>query len=441
MRKTLIIIPLIAILLVFIPQILSSPFGKPIFERALGKKYQAKVTIGSVHLSWLGPQIFNRIELSRPDTMGSIESIESAVPLWSISAFGNAFTLKNGVFSFPKYGNLSINQVDAKIKSHDIQAHGIASQGGHFDIKGKFYSKTDFDIVAQFNGMPSAPFDQLLKMKGLLSGSLGPSFDLAATAVYNLGKGHIDADLSSPNAKASLHGQIAQDILLLKQPFTATLNFSPELSKATGGKILEAKNPIALRIETGGTSIPLKPFALEGMEIGQATLNLGQLVCTELHPLISLFAMLNRAPIASSTAVVWFAPIEISADKGNFQVSRVDALIGGSVHLCAWGKVQMPEGKLKMKLGIPADTLEQTLGIKSLSRNYVLQIPIKGTIQDPQFETGPAAAKITALVAGKQISNQLSKKNGILGGIFNQIAPQIGDEENAPPPKRPFPWE
>ena len=442
MRKTLIVILIaLAILAFFIPQLLSTSYGKPFFEQALGKKFDAKVTIGTVQLSWLGPQSFKKVVFSNPNATGSIESIESQVSLWSISEFGNAFQLKNGVFSFPQYDNISILQVEAQIAGHDINASGKASQGGLFTITGKIYSKTDFDIVSQFNKMPSIPFDQILKANGLLSASLGPFFDLSTTTVYNQGEGHLDAELSSSNLKATLHGQIAQDTLLLKEPFMATLKFTPELSRAMGGLVIDAKNPINLRIETSGTSVPINPFSFEKLEIKLATLDLGQLVCTGLHPLISLFALLNRAPIASSTAVIWFTPIEFAADNGVCHMGRVDALIGNAVHLCAWGNVQLPKGNLNMKLGVPADTLDQTLGIQSLSRNYVLQIPVRGTIDNPQVETGPATAKIAALVAGKQLTNQLSKKVGPLGGLFNKITPQMGDDESSPPPKRPFPWE
>jgi hypothetical protein len=436
MQKILIaILVAIAIVVVFLPQILSSSFGKPFFERALGKKFNVKATIQSVHLSWFGPQALDGIEFSNPEMSGSIESLQANVPLWRLSEFGNAFELKGGSASFSRYGNLSIGPVNAMVKGQDVEATGKASQGGTFSINGKIYSKTDFDIAANFSGMPSAPFDQLLKANGILSGSLGPSFDLTSSALYNQGAGHLEADLTSPNAKASLKGQIAEDSLLLKEPFTATLNFSPSLSQAIGGRVLEAKNPITLRIETTGTSIPLKPFNLQQVEIGQATLNLGQLVCTGLHPLISLFALLNQTPIASSTAVVWFTPVEFSCSKGILHMGRIDALIANSVHLAAWGDVQLATGRLDMTLGLPADTLEQTLGIKNLARNSVLQIPVSGTVQDPKFESGSAAAKIAAMVAGQQIS----KKAGVFG-LFNQI-PLSKEEKKAPPANRPFPWE
>lgn len=455
MRKTLIGLLIALALLAFLPQFFSSSFGKPFFERALDKKFNAKVAIGSLHLSWFGPQAFEKTEFSSLDLNGSIERASSNVPLWHLSEFGNGFTLKSGFFSFPRYGTLSIGPVNAQVAGHDVQVEGKASQGGSFNINGKIYSKTDFDIAAKFHAMPSSPLDQLLKAKGILSASLGPTFDLSMTALYNQGEGHLDADLSAPHLKAALRGQIAEDALLLKEPFTASLNFTKDLSQAIERRVLEAKNPIALRIETTGASIPLfpkddassgaplgallNPFFPERLEIGQATLDLGQLVCTGLHPLISLFALLNKAPIASSTDLVWFTPVEFAVNKGTLALGRIDVLIANSIHLCGWGDVQLSGGTLDMRLGIPADTLEQSLRIRSLSRNYVLQIPVHGTVQDPKLDTGSAAAKIGAFVAGKQIS-KLSKKTGVLGGLFNQ-APLSQEDTEVPPAKRPFPWE
>ena len=34
------------------------------------------------------------------------------------------------------------------------------------------------------------------------------------------------------------------------------------------------------------------------------------------------------------------------------------------------------------------------IGVRNLSYNYVLKIQLQGSIQNPKFDTGPAAAKI-----------------------------------------------
>jgi hypothetical protein len=444
MKKIFILLAFIlATLTFFLPQMLSMSWAKLQFEARVGKKIGAEVSIGTLELTWFGPQKFKKVELKNSEMTGSIESIESHVPLWSLSQFGDAFSLQNGRLNFTRYNNLSIEEIEATIQGQDISAEGIASQGGSFSVHGKIYSKTDFDLVANFQAIPSPPLDFILKTKGFFSAAVGSTFDLSSTFVYNRGEGKLRADFSSPNAKALLDGQISQDALTLNQPLLLTLLFSPELSRALGGRILEAKNPITLQIETAGASIPLAPFALDRLEIGKATLTLGQLIFTELHPLISLFALLNSAPLTSSTGIIWFTPVAFSIAKGLLHMGRVDALIANAVHLCGWGNADLSNDELDMKLGIPADTLETSLGIKGLSRKYVLQIPVRGHLEDPKFETSGAAATIAALVAGKQLSNTLSKKTGVFGGLLNQIGKvgQVSDDPNVPPPNRPFPWE
>jgi len=440
MRKLLILLIIaIAAVLFFLPQILSSPYGKPLFERALGKKFHCTVRIDSLSLSWMGPQVFEQIEFSRPDTNGTIASLESDVPLWSLSEFGGRFLLKGGLFRFSQYNNISIGPVNAQVAGHEINVSGNASQGGEFTLKGKFYSKTDFDLAANLTQMPSAPIDQQLGMNGIFAAAVGPSINLAATAIYNQGEGYLDAKLDSAQVETSLKGQIAHDTLLLKAPLPASLLFSPPLGEALGGRIAGAKHPILLQIEAEGTSIPLRPFAIERTEIGKASLDLGQLVLKDIHPLISFLTLLKRASTASSQTVVWFTPFAMALSRGTLHVGRVDALLDSGVHLCGWGTIDFPGSRLNMRLGIPADTLQDALGIEGLPRNFVLQVPVGGTLQDPEFDTGPAAAKIALLTAGQRLP-KISKKTGIFGGLIKQFT-QIHEEEDAPPPNRPFPWE
>ncbi len=252
----------------------------------------------------------------------------------------------------------------------------------------------------------------------------------------------MQAYFSSLNANLSLQGTFAQDALLLKEPLTASLNFSPELAEALDRRIVGAKNPITLQIETAGASIPLRPFALERLEIGRATLDLGNLTSTQIPPLVALLALLKRGSMASSTGSIWFTPVVFSIDKGLVNIGRIDALVAGAVHLCAWGQIEIPSGSLNMRVGIPADTLQETLGINNLPRNYVLQIPVRGTIEKPEYDTTSATAKIAAMVAGQQIQTQASKKaGGLLKGLFNQFSVPAKEDENTPPPNRPFPWE
>ncbi len=134
---------------------------------------------------------------------------------------------------------------------------------------------------------------------------------------------------------------------------------------------------------------------------------------------------------------IWFTSVAFQIQNGVINLGRVDALLSNSIHVCAWGSVDVKNDQLHMFLGLPADTLEQSFGIQALSRNYVLKIPVYGSISSPEFDTGSAIAKITTMAVSKQIPTKGGK---ILGGIVNAIT-QAQDDGDAPPPNRPFPWE
>jgi hypothetical protein len=133
---------------------------------------------------------------------------------------------------------------------------------------------------------------------------------------------------------------------------------------------------------------------------------------------------------------VWFTPLSFSIENGVLHSGRMDALIANSVHLCTWGSIDLQTQKLHMYLGIPADTLKSAFGLKNLSANYVLKIPIRGSVKDPDLKTNSATAKIAAMVAAQQIP----KKGAVLGGLVNAFA-QSKEEKDIPPAKHPFPWE
>jgi hypothetical protein len=63
---------------------------------------------------------------------------------------------------------------------------------------------------------------------------------------------------------------------------------------------------------------------------------------------------------------------------------------------------------------------------------------MKGSTKDPEFVTGPATAKIAAMLGTQQIAN--TKKGRVFGSVLNTFS-KISNDSDVPPPKRPFPWE
>ncbi|HSX37298.1 MAG TPA: hypothetical protein VLE95_00530 [Chlamydiales bacterium] len=434
------VIFMLLIAFIFLPRLLSTSIGKQWIAKAIEKKIHTRVSIQSVNFTWFGPQSIQNVSFSNPEISGMLEQARVDAPFWSMQKIGHAISIQNTNLRFLKYQNIEVGPFNMNIENHQIMASGLASQGGRFNLHGIVNSQTDFDLIFNCSEMPSGTIDALFGFNGYFASAAGSAFDLFSTVQYNQGQGNVFADFSSPHSSAVLKGAVAQDVLFLKEPFQMNLQFSPELARALKGAVLNATSPITLQIEKTGTSIPIKNFAISRMELGNSTLDLGKLIFAELHPLISLFALLKAAPIASSNATVWFTPAHFSIQKGIFHLGRVDVLIENAVHLCGWGDAELVNGKLNGKLGIPADTLNSSLGIQNLPRNFVLLIPVKGSIAQPQYETGAAATTIAAWIAGGQLPNIFSKKTGLFKGMLNQIN-SLQQEGDVPPPMRPFPWE
>ncbi len=424
MKKTIIgIIVLILFIIMFIPQILSFTFGTDIVATVLQKKFNAKTTVGAVHFSWPGPQIIEQVAISNDQMSGTIGTIQIDATLWDLKE-STAYQMKNCNLTF---GTVTVGPFDANIKNSQIDAEGNSSQGGHFSVKGKYVSENDFDIAVNCSKMPSGIVDTLMNSNGYFAAAIGATFDL----VSKITSKEFQADLTSPNAKASVKSEINQNVLNLTSPANATLQFSSSLSEKINGVIVEAKNPITLQVDAATTD--LKSFALES---ANGVLDLGQLVFADIHPLLSLLTLLHRGEIVSKNAPIWFTKANLTVDHDILSIGRVDALIANAVHLSGWGDINLKTNKLNMVFGIPADTLTSSLGIQNLPKDFVLQVPVTGTIDNPKFDTRSAAAKIAILIG----SQQVTKKAGPLQGLIQKTATPV-KEKTAPPPNKPFPWE
>ncbi|HSX26675.1 MAG TPA: hypothetical protein VLE89_06685 [Chlamydiales bacterium] len=433
---------LLLLILLLIPFIASSPVGKPFFIKAFEERISGKVEIGSLHLSWFGPQVFKKVHFTNSDIEGHLEELHSNVPLWSLSRLDGAFTLKNGSFSFPSYDAGTLEEVNGHIQGNDFDLEGKANTSGQFSLTGKVYSKDHFEIAANLTNFPTAALDQLLKGHRLVFLALGPTIDLSGTAALHQNQGSVDATLTSSNIQTTLRANLTEHALTLREPLTATLSLTPEFSQALLSDInplfltgIRAKNPILLHLAQ--CSFPLRPFSLEKLHAA-GTLDMGQVLCRNGKSLASLIRFLKAKRLSDAKEMnAWFTPLSVHFENGTLHTGRMDALLADSIHICTWGNIDLIHDRLNIILGLPADTLSQSFGIQNLSENYVLKVPIHGSTQEPELDKGPAAAKIAALLAAQQIPG---KKGGLLGGLV-KVFTHANDEKDIPPANRPFPWE
>lgn len=423
------LIAFVLAIVAFLPKIASTPLGKPFFVKALEVKSQSKVEIGSLNLSWFGPQKFRQLKWSHDSITGTLEELEIATPFWS---FSGPFHLKNGSI---RYQGGQVEQIEGQLQGNAFELKGITLQG-HIALKGRIDSKLHFHIAIDVKNFPSIIIDQRLEP------ILGPTLDLDGLVSMDQGKGTVHLDVSAANLKTSLRGFFTEQAITLRDPLMATFRLTPELSALllkdanplflTG---LEAQNPITLRIEPKDFSFPM-PFALDKLNVGQATLNLGQVKCQNGKSLAAIISLLKATRLSEAKQMnSWFTPVQFRISKGILEAGRMDALLADSIHVCTWGKINLLNDRIDMILGLPADTLEHFFGIANLPPHYVLKVQVRGSTQDPDIVKGPAVAKIAALIAAGQIP-----KKGFLGGVA-ELFSSPKEDKDVPPAKHPFPWE
>lgn len=447
MRKVLWILLPILLLLIFLPEILSSSIGKPFFNRAFSKQFNATTSIEKIQLSWLGPQHFDHISLSSPKMVGQIGHLQSSAPLWQLKRIGNDFSLSDAHFTFPSEGNASIQNIAAELHDSHLFAKGNVTPTGQFTIMGKIFTPNDFDISYELEQIPTAALDQLLAEQSWISPLLGKSVDAKGSLVLHHDQGSFTIDLQSPHLTTSLRASLDSNWMFLTEPFLGSLELTSSLASTWLTNVnplfltgMQSKTPLTLRIDPEGFRFPWRNFDLKDLQINYAILDMGQIQCEVGRTLSSLIALFKNFR-KSDRAEVWFSPLEFSVHEGIVKTKRMDALIANAIHICNWGTIDFIDQKLNMILGICADTLDHSFGIKGLPVNYVLKMGLEGTPKKPQLDSATAAAKITALIAAGQLPKIGGKGGKIIGGAINLMTQSQENQDDVPPPKRPFPWE
>jgi hypothetical protein len=419
-----------------------------------GAKYGVAVTAKEARFSWLGPQRFQAIQVSSPEIKGSIERLSSSVPFWSLSKMGRSLEVVGGSFQITtEKGQLaSVEQIEATVRGPAISAHGITSEGGQtgeFSIQGQAVrpslEKPDFDITATATRMPTLFVDRLLHAQGLLASAIGPTFDASAHITVKNEEGTVRLQLESPASQIQFDGNFNSDSFSLNQPLLVFFRLTTELSEVLLKNVnplfltgIQSKDPVSLRVSNRNFSCP-RPISLQRLKIEEGILDMGQVRIQNGPTLASLVNLLKNDVLANLKVMnAWFTPLRFSIHEGKVATGRMDVLIADSVHICTWGDIDLRHNLLSMNLGLPAATLANAFGLRNLPTSYVLKIPIRGTTDHPELVTGPAAAKIAAMLATQSIPN----KAGPVGGLIQLLAPAaLDDSSDVPPAQRPFPWE
>ncbi len=349
----------------------------------------------------------------------------------------------------------------------DTSAEGSEKGSLHIDAvckqllnpQGQFHlSHMECDIHASLETFPSSVLDIAFplthKQKDPFFHLLGPSFNLLVTGSLKDTNGQVVLQMKSPNVQISLDGAIKKGTLLLNKNMWAQCAITPETSKVLLQEVnplsissVSSSTPLTLEIASQGFAFPLSPFALQSVQIPQGRITLGKLFCHNEGNLHLALGLLKSQQIRQNERLeLWFAPLDFHIQDGMLQVDRTEILIAGLYDVALWGQISLPQDRVHMNLGLTASCLKAALNIQDLPSDYVLHIPLTGTLSNVQLNKKVATSKIVALTLwqNKELAGAAAGGGwggALVGGLLNQVVAPPGNDSPTPPARHPFPWE
>lgn len=281
------------------------------------------------------------------------------------------------------------------------------------------------------------PFPNMAeKVEALLGNPLNA--DIEANIV-NM-NGPVKAILTGTAGKASLDGLVSNGIFTLKKAFTAEVQASPKLGKYVLRDIaplfaaLESSSqPITFVIDAENFKFPMKQFDLKNIEIGLCTIAMGKMLFRNEGEIKTVLGLLGNN--TNKLVPAWVTPLYVHMNNGKITLERVDMLLGNLYPIAAWGIVDLDKDKVAMVIGISGTALKNALGVSSVDANYMLQIPLKGTLDNVKIDKKKAAARISSLALQGQ-----GTKGAVLGTILDIASGGLSESKVPPPTTNPLPW-
>jgi len=283
---------------------------------------------------------------------------------------------------------------------------------------------------------------EIKKDPNFLFSTLGPKVNANLLIRGKDNEGSVALELVSTNFKINLDGALENNKIYLNKDLYATYfpsdsfdnklveNINPLFS--TG---LRALNPISLTVFKEGFSASYD-MNIKDIKIPKAVLDVGKIKCKNTKMLATVIGLLKFQKLEKvEDVIVWCTPLTFEIRDRMLIASRMDALIADSIHVCIYGDINLINDKLDMTLGIPADTLEELLKIKSLPENYVFQVPVKGKLDNPKINLSRTASKLAMLLTSEKKNEKIPEVPELLD-ILEKF-----DEKTPPPPNQAFPWQ
>lgn len=316
--------------------------------------------------------------------------------------------------------------------------HGFSNDGS--------LNKQDLSLAldATVDSLPIPLFCQFAclnpKLKQQIEAILGPTLDAKIKAKLQSMNGPLYVDVKGSNGHLTLDAFLNEGVLTLNHDLTAQLTATPELSEyvlkdliPVISGILNADRPINLIINKEGFAFPIRNPSLMSVTIGNATLDMGKVRFSSQSQIAKVLSLLTTA---SSDLIVWMTPAYFSLNQGDLKLQRVDMLISDRYPIAAWGDVDIGRNRINMVVGLSGSAINKAFNVPGISNSYLLQLPLKGKLNQASIDKTKAIARISALVAQSQGGPQ----GLVLGTVLDIATGGLAEPAIPSPTTNPLPW-
>lgn len=277
-------------------------------------------------------------------------------------------------------------------------------------------------------------------LKQKIEALLGQKINAAIKARLQRMNGPVYADVKGQNGRFLVDGYLNEGTMTLNQDLTAQIAVSPELSEYVFRDLipvlngmLSADHPISLTIGKDGFSLPLRNPSATTITFRQASLEMGKVRFSGQSQIAKVLSLLT--PDASDLQV-WLTPAYFSLNQGFLKLERVDMLISDRYPIIAWGDVDMGKDRVNMVIGLTGAAISKAFSVPGIGNSYVLQLPLKGRLNNPSIDKTRAVARLSALVA----HNQGGPHGAVIGTVLDIATGGLTEGHVPPPTTNPLPW-
>lgn len=328
--------------------------------------------------------------------------------------------------------------------SWKIEAANLLTESGSFN-RDKFTVKADlvFDLIPVKEITDIIPFFAPT-VREIVRGFLGPLMNAHIQGEIVELTGPVTIDIKASNFKGIFPLQFYDGALTLRSAMEAELTLTEEVNRVVLKDINPiiitgawSDHPLKLYIDKEGFYFPIRNYSFRAISMEHAIIDLGKLRVKNGGDIMSLMTFLKAKEVSPEGVMeAWFTPIYIKLKDGVASYKRFDALLGGSVHIAMWGRVDLNKDKVRMTLGISPATLQKRFNLSGLSKTEMFQVKMRGSTSDLEMDWSTAYTRIGIL-----LTRSAGGIGYLLGGLIEQLMGLVGEELTPPPTTTPFPWE